>query len=89
MATVEAHEQRNQERRRKVTQRLRKSKMEWESRVKAELKYQRFRQEPRPNEDRSLVVAAIVSIGALVLDWWVRVQRWNRLLFNLASHHGY
>jgi len=71
MATVEAHEQRNQERRRKVTQRLRKSKMEWESRVKAELKYQRFRQEPRPNEDRSLVVAAIVSIGALVFDWWV------------------
>jgi len=71
MATVEAHEQRNQERRRKVTQRLRKSKMEWESRVKAELKYQRFRQEPRPNEDRFLVVAAIVSIGALVFDWWV------------------
>jgi cation transport ATPase len=71
MATVEAHEQRNQERRRKVTQRLRKSKMEWESRVKAELKYQRFRQEPRPNEDRFLVVAAIVSLGALVLDWWV------------------
>jgi len=71
MATGEPHEQHNQERRRKITQRLRELKRQWESRVKAELECQQFRQEPRPNEDRFLVVAAIVSIGALVLDWWV------------------
>jgi hypothetical protein len=71
MATGEAHEQHNQERRRKVTQRLRELKMQWESRVRAELKCQHFRQEPRPHNDSFLVVAAIVSIGALVLDWWV------------------
>jgi hypothetical protein len=71
MATGEAHEQHNQERRRKVTQRLRKLKMQWEARVRAELMYQQFRQEARPHKDSFLVVAAIVSIGALVLDWWV------------------
>jgi hypothetical protein len=71
MATGQAHEQHNQERLRKVTQRLRELKMQWEARVKAELKYQHFRQEPRLHNDSFLVVAAIVSIGALVLDWWV------------------
>jgi hypothetical protein len=71
MATGQAHEQHNQERLRKVTQRLRKLKIQWEARVKAELKYQRFRQESRLHNDSFLVVAAIVSIGALVLDWWV------------------
>jgi cation transport ATPase len=71
MATGEAHEQHNQERLRKVTQRLRELKMQWEARVKAEREYQRFRQKPRPHNDSFLVVAAIVSIGALVLDWWV------------------
>jgi Flp pilus assembly protein TadB len=71
MATGEAHEQHNQERRRKITQRLRKLKKQWESRVKAELECQQFRQGLRRSEGRFLVVAAIVSIGALVLDWWV------------------
>ncbi len=71
MATGEAHEQHNQERRRKITQRLRELKRQWESRVKAELECQQFRQEPKPDNDSFLVWAAIVSIGALVLDWWV------------------
>jgi hypothetical protein len=71
MATGQAHEQHNQERLRKVTQRLRELKMQWEARVRAELMYQQFRQEPRPHKDSFLVVAAVVSIGALVLDWWV------------------
>ncbi len=71
MATGEAHEQHNQERRRKITQRLRELKMQWEARVEAEREYQRFRQKPRLHNDSFLVVAAIVSIGALVLDWWV------------------
>jgi hypothetical protein len=71
MATGQAHEQHNQERLRKVTQRLRELKMQWEARVKAELECQHFRQEPRLHNDSFLVVAAIVSIGALVLDWWV------------------
>lgn len=71
MATDQAHEQHNQDRRRKVTQRLRELKMQWEARVEAEREYQRFRQKPRLHNDSFLVVAAIVSIGALVLDWWV------------------
>jgi cation transport ATPase len=71
MATGQAHEQHNQERRRKITQRLRELKRQWEARVEAEREYQRFRQKPRLHNDSFLVVAAIVSIGALVLDWWV------------------
>jgi hypothetical protein len=71
MATGEAHERHNQERRRKITQRLRELKRQWESRVEAEREYQRFRQKPRLHNDSFLVVAAVVSIGALVLDWWV------------------
>jgi hypothetical protein len=71
MTTGQAHEQHNQERRRKITQRLRELKRQWESRVKAELECQQFRREPKPDKDSFLVWAAIVSIGALVLDWWV------------------
>jgi hypothetical protein len=71
MATGQAHEQHNQERLRKITQRLRELKMQWEARVEAEREYQRFRQKPRLHNDSFLVVAAIVSTGALVLDWWV------------------
>jgi hypothetical protein len=47
MATGQAHEQHNQERLRKVTQRLRELKMQWEARVKAELKCQQLSPEAK------------------------------------------